>query len=266
MSEPGAQVSASEATGNFELVPLDELFDNHDEFAAASAAALDGSSFAVAFADCGELTATFGSGRVAWSCERPTPWGTEGDDAFVAELVRPGIFAITIDRLEERCSSLAVLDLEAQRVAVVVTELVGPDDEVRERTSVYQGALGGGDLVPAERTDELVGLRVHHRYSTTHAFEHIYVDADHYVWHGIEGPEAGMGGFEPAEAYRIADQLYLFTWHERASPFNGTILIDLKNKRSTGRLFGWHLDQHRSISVQTGSVSTILNRTDYTGL
>lgn len=264
-TQSGEGSSVSEVTGTFELVPIDELFDNHDEFADTSTAPLEGETLAVSFGDCGVLNATFSDGRVTWSAERGTPWGRTGDEEFVAEPIRPGIYAVTIDRLEDRSSALVVLDVAAERAVVVLTEFVGPDDQVRERTSVFHGSLGSG-FSPAPRTEELAGLRVHHRYSTTHAFEHIYVDADHYVWHGIEGPEAGMGGFEPAEAYSISDQLYLFTWHERASPFNGTILIDLRNNRSTGRLFAWHLDQHRAISVQTGSVSTILNRTDYAGL
>jgi hypothetical protein len=190
----------------------------------------------------------------------------EGEEVYAAVPVREGIFSITIDRLAERASALVVVDLPRSRTAIVLTELIGPVDDVKERTSILQGALDGAAAAPLPRTDELAGKRVHYRYSTTHAFEHIYVDPNNYVWHGIEGPEAGMGGFEPAEAYKVDDRLYLFTWHERASPFNGTILVDLREGRSTGRLCGWHMEQHHAMSVPTGAPAVLLNETSYEGL
>lgn len=263
MSEP---IPPSEITGTFELVPLDELFLNHDEFSSDPTSTLEATKLTARFLDCGEFKAAFRDGALRWTADGETPWGQEGTDNYLAVFVRPGVFAVTVDRLGGRASALAVLDTTLGRLTIVLTELVGPDEDVRERTRVFNAALQRAEPPPLERSADLAGLRIHYRYSTTHAFEHIYVDDAHYVWHGIEGPEAGMGGFEPAEAYRLADQLYLFTWHERASPFNGTIIIDLVQNRSTGRLFGWHLDQHRAISVQTGAVATVLNRTSFDGL
>lgn len=254
------------ATGNFELVPLDELFDNHDEFSGAPSEALVGRSLDLALDNGVRLLARFTETQVQWSADGPLAWGTSGEDAYEAVRVRDGIFSITVDRLADRGSILAVVDLGAGRVAIALTELVGADTAVSERSSIVQGTIDGAAAAPLARTDDLVGMRVHYRYSSTHAFEHIYVDRDHYVWHGLEGPEAGFGGFEPAEAYKIADQLYLFTWHERASPFNGTIVIDLRERNSTGRLCGWHMEQHRAMSVPTGATTTVLNKTTYEGL
>jgi len=247
--------------------PLDELFDNHDEYSRAPTDALVGLSTSVAFDGGERVDCRFGQGLMEWSADRDLPWGRSGEDSCqVVATDRQGLFVVTVSRVSERVSTLSVLDLPGQRVATVATAFVETGGAVREQTRVLHGALDGAPVRPLPRTDELVGLRVHHRYSTTHAFEHMYVDPDHYMWRGVEGPEFGVGGFEPAEAYRVDDELYLFTWHEVANPFSGAILIDLRGRRAVGRLFGWHQERLEAMEIPTGSIATVLNRTTYEGL
>ncbi|MFN8201240.1 MAG: MoaF C-terminal domain-containing protein [Solirubrobacteraceae bacterium] len=80
------------------------------------------------------------------------------------------------------------------------------------------------------------------------------------------GAEAGVADVDYTDAYKLADRLYLFSWHERAQPFNGAIVLDLEAGRAAGRLFGWEAQTARALQIRTGSIATLLNETTYEGL
>ena len=98
---------------------------------------------------------------------------------------------------------------------------------VAERTEVFEAGIGRPIPASFPKTAELVGKRIHWSYGGTHKFEHIYIEPELYCWHGIKGPEANMGAVEPTTVRKIADNLYLFSWCDRAIPFNGALVIDL---------------------------------------
>ncbi len=257
----------SEPTIATDVIPLSEQFDNHDGYRPDPTDALAGRTLALHLKDGSIVEVRFAGGdELTWSSDAEQLWGRGGTEAYEAIELRPGLYLVVAARLEQRTSLLAVLDLAGARAILNLTGLVDDGDGVREVTTFGQAGVGGPIATRFPRTDELVGKRVHHRYSDTHAFEHIYLSRRTYAYQGLEGPEAGIADVDYTDTYRLADRLYLFSWHERAQPFNGAIALDLAAGRATGRLFGWEAQTGRALQIRTGSIATLLNETSYEGL
>lgn len=108
------------------------------------------------------------------------------------------------------------------------------------------------DTVPY--TDELIGQRIQYRYSPAEKYEHYYLNTGLYGWHCLEGVEKGLGDTDEAAYIKIADELYLFFWHEKIIPTVGTVMIDLKAMATTGKLFGYIGDDFGKIqSIPVGA-------------
>jgi hypothetical protein len=245
-------------------VTMSDLFPNHDGRRPEAAGSLAGREITLHLTNGSHLTVAFGDDTVDVSGSDAIPAGRA---RYEAMSIRAGIAAAAIDH--PRASTLLVLDDLHARAALVVSRMVDENGSVVEKTEILDAGLGSPVRQPMERTRDLVGLRLHWRYSDTHSFEHIYLDSHIYCWHGIEGPEAGMGGVEPAAARSVADDLYLFTWSDTSVPFNGAILIDLADEqaiRSNGRLVGYDDDNRRPWQLVVGADGTLLNRTGYEGM
>jgi hypothetical protein len=243
-----------------------ELFLNHDGLRPAADQSLVGRELELHLTDGSVLRVTFRSETVELA-GGDDPLVPTGSAAYEAMAIGDGVSAAAIDSAE--WSILLVLDDTRARAALVVSRMVDEQGEIVERTEVIDAGVGAPTEQPMPRSGDLVGLRVHWRYSDTHSFEHIYLDSHMYCWHGIEGPEAGMGGVEPASAREVRDALYLFTWSDTSVPFNGAILIDLADLnaiRSNGRLVGWDEVNHKAWTLVVGANGALLNRTSYAGL
>lgn len=252
---------------SWELIPLSEQFANHDEFRPHPTGELAATALALRFADGPVVRVEFeDETRLTWSADAPTAWGCTGAEQYEAVRVRDGVFALTVARLHEDTSALVVLDKPRQRALLNLTTFAKLDAEVSERTAFFQAGLDAALAAPFERTTELVGKRVAHRYSTTHVFEHIYLNPNTYAFQGLAGPEAGVADVDRADYWKLGEQLYLLSWHERAQPFNGAVVIDLIGGRATGRLVGWDSGTSRTLQVRTGSLATLLSTTTYGAL
>jgi len=251
-----------------DVIPLSEQMDNHDEYRPEPTGELVGRRLDLRFGDGTAVDVDFETqDGLAWTSSRPLAGEAAGRDAYEAVVLRPGFVLAVVARLEQRVSALAILDLGRSRAVVNLTRLVdGEDGSPREDTRLLQAGLGQPLEMPFPETAELVGKRVHHRYSSTHAFEHIYLNERTYAFQGLEGPERGVADVDLTDTLKLDDELYLFSWHERSQPFNGAIALDLREGRAYGRLFGW--DRHDGVArqVRTGSIATLLNVTTYDGL
>jgi hypothetical protein len=257
----------TEPTLATDLIPLSEQFDNHDGYRPEPTDGLAGRAATLHLKDGSTIAVRFdGADALTWSSDAEQWWGRGGTEAYEAIELRPGVFLIVVARLAQRTSLLAIADLAYARVMLNLTRLVDDGDGVREITTFGQAGINGPIGERFARTRELVGKRVHHRYSDTHAFEHIYLSHRTYAFQGLEGPEAGVADVDVTDAYKLGDELYLFSWHERSQPFNGAIALDLAAGRATGRLFGWEAQSDRALQVRTGSIATLLNETTYEGL
>lgn len=261
------ETPAPSAPTSWDVVPLAEVFANHDEFQPAPSDDLVGERFELRFEGGPTLAVTVDDpGRVHWSSDRGLPWGEEGEAEYEAVLVRDGIYAVTVSRLDENMSALLALDRAEGRILANLTSFVAVDGAIQEQTTFLQGGIDAPLERPFVRTGELVGKRVAHRYSTTHVFEHIYLNPGTYAFQGLAGPEAGFAAIDPADYWKLRDDLYLFSWHERLRPFNGAVVTDMAAGRATGRLVGWDEEHDRTLQVRTGSEASLLSVTTYGGV
>jgi hypothetical protein len=250
-----------------DLIPLSEQFDNHDEYRPETTAELVGRKLSLHFGGDLIIEVTFETAdKLSWSSSADIDGENGGAETYEAVQLRAGVLLVVIARLNSGISLLAIADLNDNRVLLNLTRLLPWGDAPEEETRYIQAGIDGPLGTAFEPTTELVGKRVHHRYSSTHAFEHIYLNAHTYAYQGLEGPEKGVADVDLTDAFKLADDLYLFSWHERAQPFNGAVAIDLANNRAYGRLFGWDRHGGKALQVRTGSVATLLNETTYDGL
>ncbi|MBS1878278.1 MAG: MoaF N-terminal domain-containing protein [Actinobacteria bacterium] len=239
-------------------VALLEQFDNHDGFRPRPSSVLDGRSLTLHLAEPAvELELELGAGGNArWRL------GEErGECPFEAFELRQGIVAVAA-RVDERRSVFAVCARERGLAVLTELELGGDGGGGAGESSRY--VQFGIDAPLAERfepTAELVGKRVQWRYSSTHSFEHIYLNPTAYCWHCIEGPERWIGDVDPCVYYRLDQDLYLFAWSETVVPFNGAVAIDLRSGTSTGRFFGWDTEHAEIGQIVVGAYGTVLNET-----
>ncbi|KVL37389.1 molybdenum cofactor biosynthesis F family protein [Burkholderia sp. MSMB1835] len=126
------------------------------------------------------------------------------------------------------------------------------------------GTLGGharpGPLHAPTR--ELIGKRTMYRYSPTECYEHIYLNENFYAWQCLQGVERGLADVDRCHYFRIADELYLFVWREKVVPTLGVVLIDLAQRKTDGKIFGYQGGDFGTLSnFPIGAYAQVLNET-----
>jgi hypothetical protein len=173
---------------------------------------------------------------------------------------------VPVDRAAPYSVTVA-LDLTGGRATVVLSTL-GEHHQLG-KPSVGQDFLTGtvrGVPVTGQRphpTTELVGKRVLYVYSDQHAYEHVYLNEHFYSWQCLAGPERGQADTDPATAYWLREQVYLFAWREKVIPCASVIVIDLGERRSTGKLVGRGSDGRSRVNFSFGAFAHPLNETAY---
>lgn len=243
----------------------EKLFPGHDGLRPDAIASLAGTTQVLHFPDRPPVSYSFDAHAVRWTSEAvPNVAFPVGTGTYEAIEVRDGLLAAAIDHPEGNTNTLMIFELAKKRVLAVETTMMAGTTSVAERSRILQAGIGQPIAEPYEQTSELVGKRIHWHYSETHRFEHIYIEPELYVWHGIKGPEANMGAVEPTTVRKIADSTYLFTWSDRAIPFNGALVIDLTSApKSAGRLVGWDAERRAIRQVIVGATGVLVNETKY---
>jgi hypothetical protein len=251
----------------WDLIPLEEQFRNHDEYRPPAIDTLAGRTLQLHFVAGPVIAVEFHSpSSLAWSTEADIPGlQRSGVAEYEAFEIRDQIHGVVVADLPQRASALVIVDQLHERALINLTQIVCEGSDVREETRYWQAGIGGSLSGPFRRTTELVGKRVHQRYSSTHAFEHIYLNPNTYAFQCLEGPEAGVADVDLCDYYKLDKELYLFSWHERLQPFNGAVIVDLREQRARGRLFGWDEQLGEALQVRTGTTATLLNETNYEG-
>lgn len=114
-----------------------------------------------------------------------------------------------------------------------------------------------------ERTTELVGKRIQYTYGRDRVYEHIYLNNRFYTWHCLTGAEAGLADTEVCDYFKIAPDIYLFSWREKIIPTYGLVLINLKEMRSNGKTFGLDIASGKYINFTMGALAKFLNEIEY---
>ncbi|MFI7481193.1 MoaF C-terminal domain-containing protein [Kocuria sp. M1R5S2] len=215
----------------------------------------DGRSFTMAFRDDSALT---------WSA------GTAGHEEIVqagykAIEARPGIFIIDFVHGEgRRMRDITVVFNQNTGVATIaVSALHEQNGAVKGSTEFTHARLEGTEAAFHQRSTGLVGKRIYYRYSDVEAYEHIYLTPGTFVWHCLRGGEKGLADVDRTLAFEVAEDLYLFFWTERVMTVESVLLVDLREQRSIGRMFGWDDTTAEPLVLPFNSRLTVLNTTAY---
>lgn len=248
-----------------DTVTPEKLFPGHDALRADATLSLMGTTQVLHFVDRPPVSLVFDRDIVRWdSAPAPNVAYPMGVASYEAIEVQQGLLAATINHPESGSNALAIFDLLRQRAIIVHTTMINGTSTVAERSVILEAGIGKQLAESFPPTQELVGKRIHWSYGPTHFFEHIYIEPELYVWHGITGPEAGMGAVEPSSVRKIAEKLYLFTWSDRGTPFNGALVLDLNSTpKSAGRLVGWDADKRSISQIIVGATGVLVNETEY---
>ena len=113
-------------------------------------------------------------------------------------------------------------------------------------------------VMPHQRTLDLIGKRIKYTYGKNHVYEHIYLNNRLFTWHCLDGVEKGLADTEICDYFKIAPDVYLFTWREKVMPTFGLVLINFKEMKSNGKTFGLDIASGKFINFTMGShVETI---------
>jgi hypothetical protein len=245
--------------------------------------ALGGRSLRLFFEDGASTRFTFADAHgLRWEVLAGPAAGSGGEETYSATCVRDSVYFVDYVSRSERATSVSlILDLSAGEATAVVGTL---PTEAEVQTSAYRLANEGADLTavavrflraavdrpfdPEEHhhapTTELVGKRVMYVYSQTETYEHIYLNERLYTWQCLSGSEQGLADTDRCHYFRIDDELYLFVWREKIVPTLGVVLLDWRQKKTTGKLFGYESDDFGRLSnTPIGAYATLLNVTAY---
>ena len=248
--------------------------------------ALLGSQHRLTFEDGSVAAVEFGMAHEV-TCSVPAPGG--GADLIKTERIactvtgiRAGIFFVDFLPSADRGVTVSlVIDASTGLGTAIWGRL--PSRENTEQ-SIYSRAIAGQELTPVEgrvlhfsisnerpglgrrheATTDLVGRRMLYDYGARDLYEHVYLNDRYYTWQCLRGPEKGLEDTDRCYYYKIADELYLFLWLEKIIPTLGTVLVDTRALRTTGKLFGYVDSNFNTvINKRVGARARLLNITTY---
>jgi hypothetical protein len=238
-----------------------------DDFAAG----IDGNRLPRTDKLAGTELAITGQVRMAFRTGEEVEWwaadGTHGSDWYEAVEVRPDVHYLTFtDASQPLRAGVLVVNWRTGRTVTVTSEIASEPTPGRPRVGqtflpgVVEGVAVSGDEPGPTR--DLIGLRALYRYSPNHLYEHVYLSSERYAWQCLVGEQCGHGDVDLATTWKLADDLYIFTFREFLIPVAATWLYDLKALRTTGTFFG--LGANGSVAVAPGGAYiTMLGRVTY---
>ncbi|MHC6175861.1 MoaF C-terminal domain-containing protein [Glutamicibacter sp. X7] len=200
---------------------------------------------------------------VAWS-STGNPGSTQGTAPYKAIEARAGLFIINFLRgtgLDTENVTI-VLDRTSGIITSGISRLVTIDGNVRSVTDFSHTSIDG-QPIQRERSSGLVGKRVFYRYSDSETYEHIYLNSGTFTWHCLRGGEAGLADTDRCMAWEVAEDVFIFFWTEKVMAVEAVLLVDLREQRSIGRMFGWDHSAAGVVSLPFNSRLSVLNTTEY---
>lgn len=189
---------------------------------------------------------------------------TSGSATYKAIEARPGIFIIDAVRGEGTAADnlTIIVDRNSGAVTTGISTFHTVDGKVRSTTEFSQTNINGASVLH-QRSAGLVGKRIYYRYSDVEAYEHIYLSPGTFTWHCIRGGEAGLADTERSMIWDVAEDLFIFFWTERVMTVEAVLLVDLREQRSIGRMFGWDDPSDDKVVIPFNSRLSVLNTTEY---
>ena len=188
----------------------------------------------------------------------------QGAARYKAIEARPGIFIIDFVKGEDRRAEnvTIILDRNTGAVTTAVSSFIAEGDKIRSTTTFSHGNVEGS-AANHSRSSGLAGKRIYYRYSDVETYEHIYLNAGTFTWHCLRGGEAGLADTDRCLTFDVGEDLYLFFWTEKVMTVEAVLLIDLREQRSIGRMFGWDEPAAEPVVLPFDSRLTVLNTTEY---
>ena len=158
--------------------------------------------------------------------------------AYDATELRPDIFFVQIPTADHEETTSLVLNFPAESGVLVRNTLVYDLERPNLRQVIWPFVLTGSSGILPEITAELVGKRAYAEYADGHTAEHIYVNPRRFGWQGLGKFEFSGSELDDSTTWKIDEELYLLTWVEEWQAVAACLLMDFKQLRNTGILFG----------------------------
>ncbi len=230
---------------------IGDILQNHSGGRPDPTSDLVGKSFAVSLNDGGRLELVFGTAELlSWNISGA---GGHGQQPYQAFRVREAMYFVDfIDANDELKSISLWLDLNRKAVLLIVGSVADRSAEGLnlltrvERTGAQSvatltfrtGGMGPSQVPDFARTDKLFGKYLRYVYSETNIYDHYYVNPKYYFWYCWRGPDAGVGEFDEADYFELAEDVYLICWREKFLPLLAVTIEDFRSMRSIGKVFG----------------------------
>ncbi|RQZ12936.1 molybdenum cofactor biosynthesis protein F [Burkholderia sp. Bp9031] len=240
--------------------------------------ALVGRSLALGDASGAWRVYTFDAGALQWrdaatdaSGRAPCRVTRLRDDLYFVDYIDPAARATSVSLVIDVGSGVwtsvaGTLPTEADTRVDAFTRVARGLPLTGVDAAFRHGTLGGhtqpGPLHGPTR--ELIGKRTMYCYSPTECYEHIYLNENFYAWQCLQGVEGGLADVDRCHYFRIAEQLYLFVWREKVVPTLGVVLIDLAQRKTDGKIFGYQGGDFGTLSnFPIGAHAQVLNETEH---
>lgn len=189
---------------------------------------------------------------------------SSGEATYKAIEARPGIFIIDFVRGEGFGAEniTIILDRNTGATTTGASRFLDADGRTRSTTDFSQANINGSDA-KHERSSGLVGKRIFYRYSDVETYEHIYLNPGTFTWNCIRGGEAGLADTDRCMTWEVAEDLFIFFWTEKVMCVEAVLLVDLREQRSIGRMFGWDDPANEPVILPFNSRLSVLNTTVY---
>jgi hypothetical protein len=217
---------------------------------------------------------------LAWQVLEDSDKRQSYTESYEAIRVAPGIYFVDFIKKNKPSISISMaLDLNTRKATVLT--VIAPNRKKVSQSLVDR--LGRGvdlstmkveimhaninpsspdeSVIPHQRTLDLIGKRIKYTYSRNHIYEHIYLNDRLFTWHCLVGVEKGLADTEFCDYFKIAPDVYLFTWREKIMPTFGVVIINLKEMRSNGKTFGLDVATGKYVNFTMGSYAEYLNNT-----
>ena len=244
--------------------PVSAMLEGFGDQTLLASPALAGTTLSIPSDDEASATYRFDdAATVTWTETRDGD-ETSGTATYKAIEARSGIFIIDFvrgDALEAENVTI-IWDHNTGAVTSGLSYFVVPEGRTRSTTEFNQGNSKGSSL-RHERSSALVGKRIFYRYSDVETYEHIYLNPGTFTWNCIRGGEAGLADTDRCMTWEVAEDLFIFFWTEKVMCVEAVLLVDLREKRSIGRMFGWDDPANEPVILPFNSRLSVLNTTEY---
>ncbi|OJX65210.1 MAG: hypothetical protein BGO95_07120 [Micrococcales bacterium 73-13] len=223
---------------------LSEFEAGMDQNSPDATSALAGRTIALHYENGRVAEYQLGERELSWtvrSGEPPRPgWGPYSAP-YVATEFAPELFYVLSrdDRAGAPKFVISVLDLAAGIATTIFGEVTSTEGRGSLEVHFEHAGIGSPSERRHERTGVMDGKRTLWRYSDTHLYEHIYVNAGTFGWHAVTGPEQGAAEIVPFRAYQIREDIILMWFREGYWTLTASGLMDLSDMRLAISGWGW---------------------------